>query len=185
MLTFLRPRLTRAARDELRVLADYLAPIPFQNKPDTHMLAASKKQYTSSGVYQALLGSYPPTDASRIWATKLPTKIKFFAWLLFHGRLNTRAHLYRRNIKTLHESWCGRCHGVLETDEHIFKECSTSVGVRDCLHIFIQNDSFKLLGKLIWPTFSQGLFLSTCFSCFFGTSGKPEMHWCSITKISP
>ena len=65
----------------------------------------------------------PAVDVLKIWSTKLPTKVKFFAWLLSRGRLNTRAYLHHRNIKALEESWCEHCTGVMETDAHIFSEC--------------------------------------------------------------
>jgi len=80
---------------------------------------------------------------TQIWAIKLPSKIKFFAWLLFHGRLNTRAYLFHRNIRTLDESWCERCHGVLETDEHIFVGCSTAADVWGRIHVPILGDAFR------------------------------------------
>ena len=100
----LRPRLTRAAHNELQMLNDYLAPISLQDTPDSRLLETTKKEFTTSGAYRVLHDLAPLTDASRIWSTKVPTKIKFFAWLLYHGRLNTRAHLFHRNIKPLQES---------------------------------------------------------------------------------
>jgi hypothetical protein len=69
--------------------------------------------------------------------------IKFFAWLLYHGRLNTYAHLYHRNIKTLDELWWERCHGAIETDEHVFTGCSTAQGIKGCLHISIHGATFR------------------------------------------
>jgi len=58
-----------------------------------------------------------------IWKMKLPNKVKFFGWLLFHGRLNTRAHLHHRNLRRLDESKCETCPSELETDTHIFVGC--------------------------------------------------------------
>ncbi|PAN22040.1 hypothetical protein PAHAL_3G508900 [Panicum hallii] len=72
--------------------------------------------------------------------------------LLYHGRLNTRAHLYHRHTKPLDESWCERCHGVLETDEHIFNGCSTVLGVLGRLHICIKGDSFRRSWKIVMAT---------------------------------
>jgi hypothetical protein len=99
---FLRPRLTRAANEKFQMLSDYLTHIALQGGPDARLLATSKREpFTSSGAYQALQGSAPASDVTRVWAIKLPTKIKFFAWLLYHGRLNTCAHLYHGHIKPL------------------------------------------------------------------------------------
>ena len=58
-----------------------------------------------------------------IWKMKLLSKVKFFGWLLFLGRLNTRAHLLHRNLRSREESNCELCHTQLETDAHIFVEC--------------------------------------------------------------
>lgn len=54
---------------------------------------------------------------------KVPVKVKFFCWLLHNGRLNCRAFLHRKNIRRLEDSFCERCTGVLETQEHIFGDC--------------------------------------------------------------
>ena len=79
----------------------------------------------------------PAADVMKIWSTKLPTKIKFFGWLLSRGRLNTRAYLHYRNIKTLEESWCALCTGVMETDAHIFSECHRARDVWARLGFFV------------------------------------------------
>ena len=148
--SMLQPRRTRAATEELMILSVCLAHVSLQNKPDARTLLTTKREpFTSSGAYSALQGLTLSSDVSRIWATKLPTKIKFFAWLLFHGRLNTRAHLHHRNIKPLQDSWCERCPGVLETDAHIFWECSAARGVWDQLHISILGDVFRRPWELV------------------------------------
>ena len=58
-----------------------------------------------------------------------PQKSSFFAWLLSRGLLNTRSYLHHRNIRSLDESWCAHCPGVLETDAHIFSGCHRARGV--------------------------------------------------------
>lgn len=66
----------------------------------------------------------PNPDALRVWKTKLPTKVKFFGWLLTHGRrINTRAYLYHRTIRTREEASCEDCPGILETADHILFQC--------------------------------------------------------------
>ena len=74
----------------------------------------------------------------RIWATRLPTKVKFFSWLLVRGRLNTRAYLHHRNIRTLEDSWCVHCNGVSETDVHIFSGCRRAQEVWSRLGVSVQ-----------------------------------------------
>ena len=89
-----------------------------------------------------------PTDAMRIWATLLPTKVKFFAWLLNRGRLNTRAYLHHRNIRALEHSWCAHCPGVLETDAHIFAGCHKAHDVWECLGISLHGDLVQRPGDI-------------------------------------
>ena len=93
-----RPRLSVAAAAELQILRDCLAPFHLRDLPDTRFLSNTPHDvFTSRGAYQALhpvaSGS---TDFMFIWKMKLPSKVKFFGWLLFLGRLNTRAHLLHR-----------------------------------------------------------------------------------------
>ena len=80
--------------------------------------------FTTRGAYQTL---HPiaanSIDFMYIWKMKLPNKVKFFGWLLFLGRLNTRTHLHHRNLRGREESNCKLCHTQLETDAHIFVEC--------------------------------------------------------------
>ncbi|KAF8670147.1 hypothetical protein HU200_050901 [Digitaria exilis] len=65
----------------------------------------------------------------RIWNTHLPTKVKYFGWLLYHGRFNTRASLHHKGIRAVEDSCCVICTSVLETQEHIFTECPTASAV--------------------------------------------------------
>lgn len=146
----LQPRLTRAAEDELLILTDCLAQIALQDRSDVHFLMTNKRSpFSSSAAYSILQGPILSADVSQVWNVKLPTKIKFFAWLLFHGRLNTRAHLFHRNIKPLEESWCEQCPGVLETDVHIFRECRAAVSIWNRLHITLLGDVFRRPWELV------------------------------------
>ncbi|TVU12514.1 hypothetical protein EJB05_46165 [Eragrostis curvula] len=61
--------------------------------------------------------------ANIIWSTSVPTKLKFFAWLLCNDRLPTRANLLHKNILLPEEACCPRCPGVLETADHLFFGC--------------------------------------------------------------
>jgi len=137
-------RLTHAATEELSILSDCLTQVAPRGHSDVRLLANSQREpFSSSGAYHSLCGSTPAADVIQIWAIRLPSKTNFFAWLLFHGRLNTRAYLFHRNIRTLDESWCERCHGVLETDEHIFVGCSTAADVWGRIHVPILGDAFR------------------------------------------
>ena len=135
----MRPQLTNVAETELCMLLDCLEHFTLGGHHDKHLLTLpGNESFSSRGAYRAIQGEAPANDSMRIWATKLPSKIKFISWLLHRGRLNTRAHLHQRNIRTLEESWCAHCFGVLETDEHIFSECRKAQDLWARLGIFVQ-----------------------------------------------
>ena len=86
----LRPRLTCAARTQGRVLQDCLQHISLDDRPDARLLdSPGRPTFSSRDAYRAIQGEALEQDAMRIWATWLPTKVKFFSWLLVRGRLNT------------------------------------------------------------------------------------------------
>ena len=82
---------------------------------------SQRSPFSSRGAYHSLHAEDEQNpDAARIWATKLPNKVKFFGWLLLLGRLNSRANLCHKNIRARDEANCEFCPGVLEADEPIF-----------------------------------------------------------------
>ena len=128
--THLRPRLTNAASSEAAILLSCLEQVQLAGYPDSRFLHSSDQEpFSSRGAYRSMHGEALPSDATLLWTTRLPTKIKFFAWLLSRGRLNTRSYLHHRNIRSLDESWCAHCPGVLEMDAHIFSGCHRARGV--------------------------------------------------------
>ncbi|KAF8664642.1 hypothetical protein HU200_054351 [Digitaria exilis] len=89
-------------------------------------------------------------EAERVWQTRLPKKVQFFAWLLHHARLNCRAQLHRRNIRRAEESCCELCPQLLEDDDHIFTRCPQASAVWSLLTILPQSTNCRypwLIGK--------------------------------------
>jgi len=127
----LRTRLTRVAREELVLLQSCIPFSHLTDRADHRYLDLSQRTpFSSRGAYHSLHAEDEQNpDAARIWATKLPSKVKFFGWLLLLGRLNSRANLCHKNIRTRDEANCEFCPDVLETDEHIFVLCSRSRAV--------------------------------------------------------
>ena len=80
------------AESRAEILADCIANVCLNEAPDLRSLASLHDEpFSSRGAYDLLHHSNMPNpDVMLIWSTKLPTKVKFFAWLLCHGRLNTR-----------------------------------------------------------------------------------------------
>ena len=135
----LRARLTNAAAAEFQILTDCIAEVTITGSADRRlMIHPVNAPFTSSGAYSILHSDDAnEPDAMRIWNTKLPIKVKFFGWLLFYGRLNTRAHLHYRGIRALEDSMCEHCANELETDDHLFLRCPRARAVWDRLLIDI------------------------------------------------
>lgn len=128
----LRPRLTRAASEELLILQDCLRQVNLTNVHDVRIVdSVASPEFSSRLAYHALQLDHrtDPEEVMRFWSLHLPTKVKFFGWLLHHGRLNSRASMFQRNIRTREDSSCEHCAGVLETSDHIFSECSCAAAV--------------------------------------------------------
>ena len=140
----LRPRLTHVARRELVDLEDSLSHVDLQDVPDSRLLAlVAHEPFTTRGAYHVLHATSQSSDVPRLWSVRLPTKIKFFGWLLHHGRLNTRARLFHRNIKPREESYCELCTSTLETDTHLFLNCPKALAVWCRLQFVLTDTTLK------------------------------------------
>ncbi|VAH57466.1 hypothetical protein VPH35_043007 [Triticum aestivum] len=56
-----------------------------------------------------------------IWSSRVPTRVKIFAWLLFQGRLNCKINLLHKHIVS--DAVCPRCGFDGEDTSHIFLNC--------------------------------------------------------------
>lgn len=93
LLTNLTNRLTNAASSELVALSLLLQDFQLSDSPDERFLVHGPS-FSSKAVYDILMQEVVEDDhADLIWRSRNPSKIKIFAWLLFRGRLNTRANL--------------------------------------------------------------------------------------------
>ena len=145
LVPYLRPRLTRVAREELNILQNCVQVSPLSDRTDQRFLDdLAHSPFTTQGAYRSPhINDERHPDAARIWATRLPSKVKFFGWLLLLGRLNTRANLLHKNIRRRDEANCELCQGVLETDEHIFVHCSRAAAVWSRLGISLTPSAHK------------------------------------------
>jgi hypothetical protein len=87
------------------------------------------KRYTARDAYYALKNSNGDIDlhGQRIWSSRVPNKVKIFAWLYFKDRLSTRTNLYAKHI--LNHEKCERCARENEDRRHIFFRCHKSAAV--------------------------------------------------------
>lgn len=149
------------------------------------MAGTPSSAFSTRLAYKALPASDQKSpDAGKVWQMKLPTKVKFLGWLLLHGRLSTKANLHRKNIRSLEDSFCDFCPGVLETDDHIFADCPRATAVWDRLGVTMHSAEFQrpwLLGcSLSLPDEVRGMFSSP----FSGIFGKPGMCESSTSRHS-
>lgn len=81
----LRPRLTNAASQQLGSLLSLLQGFNLSDSPDVRLLKLTGWPYKTRDAYAALdsTGDSIDTHGRRIWATRLPNKVKVFAWLYF------------------------------------------------------------------------------------------------------
>jgi zinc-binding in reverse transcriptase len=56
-----------------------------------------------------------------LWELKLPLKIKYFIWIVLHGKILTRANLFKRGWRG--SVSCAFCSHSLETIFHLFLDC--------------------------------------------------------------
>ncbi|KAF8662298.1 hypothetical protein HU200_056505 [Digitaria exilis] len=126
------------------IFQDCLQHVALSDEPDLRIVGNSTTAPKASDFYRALqVDGVQDLDVLRFWNTKLPSKLKFFGWFLHHDRLCTRSSLYHRGIRALEESFCEACHGILETPDHIFRDCPRASAVWHLMGISLQPEAHK------------------------------------------
>lgn len=125
----LRPRLTNAASAQLATLLSCLQVLQLDDLPDQRLMKLTGKKYTAKDAYNALNNGQGEIDVhgQRIWGSRVPNKVKIFAWLYFKDRLSTRTNLYAKHI--LDTERCERCSMDDEDRHHVFFGCCKSAVV--------------------------------------------------------
>ena len=87
----LRPRLSTVASLELASLRGLIAGLALTAETDARVMTWDREDATFSSSAYRYLAAARELDANgeRIWATKIPSKVKFFAWLFCNDRLPT------------------------------------------------------------------------------------------------
>lgn len=126
---WLRPRLTSAASTQLSSLLSHLQGITLVQGADARVLKISQKPYNTRDAYAAIERRQETSDlhGRRIWSTRLPNKVKIFAWLYFKDRLSTRVNLHAKHV--VDGDQCQRCSSTVEDKHHTFFCCTVSSGV--------------------------------------------------------
>nr|GMD84105.1 uncharacterized protein LOC109150807 [Ipomoea batatas] len=60
-----------------------------------------------------------------IWKTRLPNRIKFFMWLITHGRIMCNAERKRRHLTA--SDYCHLCRDVTEDIDHVLRKCPAAM----------------------------------------------------------
>ena len=124
--TILRNRLTSDAATELCALLSLLQDFRLSTGPDERYLNGGMR-FSTRAAYALTMGSHDDdhdVHAVAIWSSRVPNRVKIFAWLLFRDRLNSKSNLQRKHIVT--DSLCPRCRHDGETSSHIFLDCPLS-----------------------------------------------------------
>ena len=119
--------LSMQAREELDDLQTSLASVEPTEVNDAWRLIWGAEELASSKYYLHCFRDMEADDAfTWIWKSKCTNKWKFFAWLLFTDRLNTRNMLRRRHYKLEGDVYtCLLCYSPPqeETVVHLFFRC--------------------------------------------------------------
>ena len=94
------PRLTAEVTLELATVNELLSRVVLTNNRDGRNSAFAMENGTlhTSGLYKMIKSSRDPLDPSTgaFWHSYAPPRVQIFAWLLMHGRLQSKPNLFRK-----------------------------------------------------------------------------------------
>jgi hypothetical protein len=133
---FLLP-LSTEALVEFEELQNLLQQLEYDETLQDKWMPIWGSRYTSKKYYSYVFKNVEAHPIFKIiWKSRCIPRVKFFAWLIFVDRLNTKDMLQRRNMQVQGTQACVLCDmGSLETLEHLFfdcpfaKECWQKIGV--------------------------------------------------------
>jgi hypothetical protein len=108
---------------EVAMLYDLLDQVQLADQPDTFSWSLTADRcYSAASTYGAMFfGSSIPLGAKQIWKTAAPPRIRFFFWLVLHGRCWTADRRFRQGLQST--STCALCDQACETMDHILIAC--------------------------------------------------------------
>lgn len=88
-------------------------------------MLCGKGKFASSAAYKlARLGGEVTDNATFIWNSLAPSRVRFFSWLLTLRRIHTRDNLLKKRIVELSGAGCPECGDALETPDHLIFGCA-------------------------------------------------------------
>jgi hypothetical protein len=89
------------------------------------MTLTADHSYSVASAYGAMfLGSSSPLGAKQLWKTAAPPRVRFFFWLVMHGRCWTANRRFRHGLQP--DDRCVFCDQSSETMEHVLLGCPYS-----------------------------------------------------------
>lgn len=85
---------------------------------------SSSGKFSIAATYNKLLSGQALAVTEFIWKNVLPPKVKFFCWLVWKGRIKSKAYLHRLGLlNPITSSDCVFCNGELESLNHVMLLC--------------------------------------------------------------
>ncbi|XP_078179612.1 uncharacterized protein LOC144573737 [Carex rostrata] len=125
-----RQPLTLEALSEIQTLQQMLHAILLSSdaQDDISWKGTSNGKYTVKSAY-LLMKNTPRIQhkVHRVWALKVPPRVKVFGWLMLRNRLLTIDNLHQRGLTIPNR--CVLCKSNLETIHHLFNACPYSLAL--------------------------------------------------------
>ncbi|WVZ82473.1 hypothetical protein U9M48_029730 [Paspalum notatum var. saurae] len=115
---------TAAVIDEFLCLRELLHDVQLRaDVPDRFVWRwTADGSYSSSSAYQLFFaGRTPLAGAPKIWKASAPPKVKFFCWLVLHGRPWTAERRHRHGLQAC--AACALCSQEDESIDHLLTSC--------------------------------------------------------------
>jgi hypothetical protein len=115
------------AYGEFQEVSHLIADLPMDlNAQDQRVFVWGSSKYTASRFYNFLFAQLPSDPAlNAIWKFRSLPKLRVFAWLLMHDRLNTRDLMIRKHWHLESGPECVLCdEALLESRDHLFFGCN-------------------------------------------------------------
>jgi hypothetical protein len=147
--TGLRCRLTNAATEQLASLSNLLQDVHLSDGPDTRSMRDGST-FSTKSAYLHMQHQLQDPEASQIWNSKVPKKVKVFGWLLHLNKINTRANLLHKHI--ISSDICPRCQAQPEDRNHLFFSCPASAAIWRHMRLTPNTISFSDIWSSPLPT---------------------------------
>ena len=119
--------LSLEAHEELLDLQTFVQEIDYTpDAKDSWTFLWGNQSYSSRRYYKLVFQNLHTSPIfAKIRKSKCTSRLKFFAWLIFVDRLNTKDMLRRRHFNVQPNSWCVLCDANIDEDiHHLFFTCS-------------------------------------------------------------